>query len=136
MDQADKTRLQKLIGMLGSAFDNEKAIAARKIGEMAEKYKMTISELIHAGMGPVQQPPPPPPPPPPPQDDGFSHDVSNPLLSGLELVSKKYQHMLTDWERNFAGDVSKRYDADYDLSERQVACAEKIIRKVMARHPI
>jgi hydroxylamine reductase (hybrid-cluster protein) len=53
MEQADKTRLEKLLGMLGSAFDGERANAARMIGAMAEKHKCTINELIGMMTGPA-----------------------------------------------------------------------------------
>ena len=44
---SEKTRLEKLLGMLGSSFDGERANAARMISAMAEKQKLTVVELIY-----------------------------------------------------------------------------------------
>jgi hypothetical protein len=46
METAEKTRLEKLLGMLGSSFDGERANAARVIAIMAEAKKVSINELI------------------------------------------------------------------------------------------
>jgi hypothetical protein len=37
--------------------------------------------------------------------------------------------VLTDWEIQFATDVSARYAHDYELSEKQLVVTEKILRK-------
>ena len=53
MDIADRERLIKLIGMLGSSFDGERATAARFIEKIARDHKLTINEAIaqaHNGM--------------------------------------------------------------------------------------
>ena len=56
VDIADKTRLSKLLGMLGSSFDGERANAAAMIQKMAEKYKLTITELVAASHGVASYP--------------------------------------------------------------------------------
>lgn len=38
-------------------------------------------------------------------------------------------HRLTDWERNFVDDLSRR-DSDYPLSEKQAAVLERINNKI------
>ena len=56
MDIADRDRLLKFIGMLGSEHDGERANAAAFIQRMAERHKMTITELMaaaHGGAGKV-----------------------------------------------------------------------------------
>jgi len=136
LDIADKTRLTKLIGMLGSAFDGERANAAAMITKMAEQRKMSITELIAAAMGgsthnagssyrrPDPKPQPQPKAEPRPQPDK--------LLRTLREIAKdpdRYEFVLTQWECDFASDVSSRYVADYELSAKQILYVQKIIQK-------
>ena len=67
MDIADRDRLTKLIGMLGSAHAGERDNAAVFIQKLATKYKMSLTELMAHGLGKAAPPPPPPPRQPPPQ---------------------------------------------------------------------
>ena len=46
MQEIDKEKISKLIGMFGSDFDNERAIAAKKIYEIAKNKKITVVELL------------------------------------------------------------------------------------------
>ena len=139
MDIADKARLTKLLGMLGSAFDGERANAARMISALAEKHKMTINELIAAGHSQPAQPPPeqtrqktydPGP------DWGAVGEDSKMLQALTEIArnQERYEFVLTQWECNFAEDVAARYSADYELSAKQIAIVEKIVRKAMRAH--
>jgi hypothetical protein len=144
LDLSEKTRLEKLLGMLGSSFDGERATAALMIGRMAEAKKMTINELI--GMAHTapssrhqQKTSPPPPPPPPPPDSGFSDiDKADDLLKMLRRIADNAAvaaRVLTPWEINFSTDVSARYSYDYDLSEKQLVIVEKILRKAARVFP-
>jgi hypothetical protein len=133
MDQADKNRITKLIGMLGSAFDGERANAAAMLGKMAESRKQTINELIAEALGTTAASPPPPPPPrqkPQPKPDDLLKMLrviaSNPALAA---------QVLTDWEINFARDVGDRYWADYELSAKQLAIIEKVLHKAARVFP-
>jgi hypothetical protein len=114
LDLSEKTRLEKLLGMLGSSFDGERATAAAMIQRMAESKKITINELIALAHSPPTSPgsgsasqgragQQKPPPPPPPEPD------------------------FTDIDK--ADDLLKMYDADYELSEKQLVIVEKILRK-------
>lgn len=49
MDIAENDRLEKLLGMLGSSFDGERANAARMISAMAEKQRLTVVDHIATG---------------------------------------------------------------------------------------
>jgi hypothetical protein len=139
MDIADRDRLIKLIGMLGSSFDGERANAARMIEKLAQANKMTINEMMAQAYTGQAAPPPPPPPPSPPRDKtkpqaqpapNFhkTHDASEVILCGLEIADEC--PLLTPWEVQFAADVSERYDRDYELSEKQIAVAQRILGKV------
>jgi hypothetical protein len=127
VEVSEKSRLEKLLGMLGSSFDGERANAARMIQAMAEKAGLTIAELIYGASGRKKKQPwsgekssaPPP--------------RQNPILKALHDISGDIEDLdfvLTEWECQFASDVAKRYAYDYELSEKQIVVAEKIIRKV------
>jgi hypothetical protein len=142
LDLSEKTRLEKLLGMLGSSFDGERATAAAMIQRMAEAKKLTINELIAQAHMPAafsgyRQPPPPPPPEPEPryresEPDFTDIDKAYDLLKMLRRIAEKPDiaaRVLTPWEINFSTDVSARYSHDYDLSEKQLVIVEKILRK-------
>jgi hypothetical protein len=131
----DKNRLEKLLGMLGSSFDGERANAARMIQALAEKNKMTINEMVAKVM--IGTAPPSPKTskgptwtdvsPTPKRHTTSGAVLGNDLLFGLETALES--NALTDWERSFAEDVSARYERDYELSEKQIKVIEKIILK-------
>jgi hypothetical protein len=132
VDIADKTRLSKLLGMLGSSFDGERATAAAMIQKMAEKYKLTINELVDRAHGaPAQAFKKPPPQSASPNSQNiFSDDA----LSALELALKENSRWMTPWERQFAEDVTNKYGRDYELSPKQMAVIERIIGKINRYH--
>jgi hypothetical protein len=115
----DRKRLEKLLGMLGSSFDGERANAASMIAALAERNKMTIAEFVLGALPQKQRHEP----------RASSHTVLD-ALAEISAEAGEWEFTLTEWEGNFARDVSARYTADYELSEKQLAIAEKIIRKV------
>jgi hypothetical protein len=135
LDLSEKTRLEKLLGMLGSSFDGERATAAAMIQRMAEAKKLTISELIALAHAPTVDDRGTRSfgfPPPPPEPDFTDIDKADDLLKMLRRVAEKPDiaaRVLTPWEINFSTDVSSRYAHDYDLSEKQLVIVEKILRK-------
>ena len=133
MDIADKARLAKLLGMLGSSFDGERANAAAMIQKLAEKHKLTITELIAAAHGSTAKPHPAWEPPqqerPWKAPYGRSGNDGDDLLTKLYLLVSGNWRGLSDWERQFASDVSDRYQRDYELSEKQLAVVNRIIGK-------
>jgi hypothetical protein len=129
MEASERTRLEKLLGMLGSSFDGERANAARMIATMAEAKKTTIVELIAMAHLPAsgQQHTKPPP-----QDDFTDVDKADDLLRMLKRIAEEpalAARVLTAWEIQFATDVSARYERDYELSEKQLVVTEKILHK-------
>ena len=139
MEIYERTR-QKLLGMLGSSFDGQRANAARIITAMAEAKKITINELIAMAHQPAsgsrqQQAKSPPPEP----DSDFSDvDKIDNLLRILKRIADKPAlagRVLTAWEVKLATDVSARYAHDYELSEKQLVITEKILRKVSRVFP-
>jgi len=144
MDIADKERLIKLIGMLGSEHDGERANAAAFLQKMAAKYKMTITEL----MGQVGGGAPKvvykekivvkevyrdrPAAAPPPEPEASFTDVDSPLIARMKDVAAKpavASRVLTGWELNFITDVSSRYEYDNQLSDKQLVIVERVLVK-------
>jgi hypothetical protein len=149
---SDKERLIKLIGMLGSSHDGERANAAAFIQKLADQNRMTINELItaaHGGKGServvyrdrivekekvVYRDRPAAPPPP---EEGFT-DIDSPLLAMMKRVAAKpalASRILTAWEVNFITDVSQRYELDQQLSEKQLVIVERILNKASRVFP-
>lgn len=135
MDPSTRSRLEKLLGMLGSTFDGERANAARMIAAMAEKANVTIPELVLGS--------------PPQAHGGYSTHTYSPkpkakasprpremtaaILTALKDIASSEEELeftVTAWEYQFAVDVSGKYDYDFELSEKQLAAAQRIIDKV------
>jgi len=127
----DERKLDKIIGMLGSAHDGERASAASLIQNIAQKYKITISELMTFHYNKRASPPPPPPLPPPPPPTVEEEDGMLEALLHIDSCPKMYPS-LDNWERKFCHEVSHRYNKDSQLSGRQVNVILKIIRKAHA----
>jgi hypothetical protein len=127
LDLPEKNRLEKLLGMLGSAFDGERANAARLIAAMAEKQKLTIVELI---FGVRSQPSEAAK-----EKSASKSRTSRTMVQALAEIAGKtdsdeFDFVLTDWECEFTRGVSSRYSFDYELTAKQIVIVEKIIRKV------
>jgi hypothetical protein len=132
MHIAEKARLEKLLGMLGSSFDGERANAARMISAMAEKQRMTVVELIYGARAQVDQKLQPKPRSEPPNHHPRATAMSDTMLEALAEIAEnpdRYELLLTEWEFQFAADVAGRYSRDYELSAKQLAVVEKILRK-------
>ena len=132
MDIPEKTLLEKLLGMLGSSFDGERANAARMISAMAEKQKLTVVELIYGPNTPHQRQQQKPRSDQPKDDPSAKVVMPDTMLRALAKIAdnpERHEFVLTEWEFQFAVDVSARYSRDYELSAKQLAKAEKILRK-------
>ncbi len=134
MDVAERQRLEKLLGMLGSTFDGERANAARMIAAMAERKNITIPELV-LGAGPrvaFRMPPDDwePPSRKPRREKQAGVRVILDALQDVAASEEELEFTITAWEFQFAVDVSGKYGADYELSEKQLAAAQRIIEKV------
>jgi hypothetical protein len=140
VDIADRQKLSKIVGMLGSAHAGERATAAAFIDAMAKRYKLTVNELMERAFAPASPPPPPPPPAPPPQSSPQqwsnvrgAPSANTELLDVLQTISdneEAFEFVLTSWECNFAGDVANRYSYDAQLSEKQTNVVRRIVDKV------
>lgn len=136
LDTKQKDLVHKLLGMLGSDFDGERAVAAKKISDIAKASKMSIPDMMrfcYASSSSYRQPPPPPPPPPPPRgakkEPWHTFGGDDGLLDELKELLNKYDvEPLSAWEANFVADICDR-DPMY-LSDKQKAVIERIIAKL------
>lgn len=143
-----RERLAKLLGMLGSEYDGERANAAAMIAKMAREAKMGVAEFVMQG-GPPQiiyrdrivektvyrdRPAD--------QTVNFD-DLKRPgekrrkpktgeLIAGL-WWARDYPEHLNGFEVEFVNDILARGYDDADLSYRQAKVARRIIAKVNAR---
>jgi hypothetical protein len=129
----DIKRRDKLLGMLSSDFDGERATASAMLAKMAAGYKMTIPELCQAQAGGARQqqqarPQPNPKPQPNPQPNGSGDDDE--MLQHLRQVMETYGDLVTEWEEGFLESVTQKYSRDDALSEKQKAIAMRILTKV------
>lgn len=123
-------KIEKLIGMLASDFDGERAVAAKKIAEIAKSEKKTVTELLASiytrtiYQDRVVYREAPPKAEPPKADGSTRLDY---LVEMLEMDDRLLR-FLTDWERNFIADLADR--APTFFSEKQAAVIERIIAKL------
>lgn len=103
LSDADRGRRDKLVGMLGSAFDGERLNAHSMLQRMAENYKGPIQELLLANGSRgtkssfdwLRAEPDPTTPKLPPRRAGFAE--------AQQLHGSRF--FLTTWETNFVADL-------------------------------
>jgi hypothetical protein len=105
--KADKLKkLTKVLGMLGSAHDGERASAAQRASEILKELGLTWDEVVAPGKLPVS----------PERPSGLHRDIARCLASGV--ISK--------WDRKFLLSLSGRRF----LSPKQRTVLDGIIAKV------
>lgn len=142
-------QLDKLLAMLSSDFEGERANAAGMIAKMAKAENKTIPELVRSGGGRVEY-----------VErivyrdqivyrdrvkvvyrDRYVEKSSHPadikprkpgMLNGLRWAAQYPEH-LTAWEFEFASNVPGKVDYDDDLTTWQEQSARSIIRKVLRK---
>ena len=142
VDAKQKELVMKLLGMLGSDFDGERAVAAKKVSDIAKGRKVSIPELMRLCFAQEQSyrwsPPPPPPPPPPNQKqrqsahsgkwDTGGGDGDGLLEELQELFDEHGPEPLSAWEAKFVSDICDR--SPFHLSEKQIAVINRILAKL------
>lgn len=137
----------KLLGMLGSDFEGERANAAAMIAKLAKAEGKTIADLVMTGGEtiiyrdrivektvyrdrPAEKTP----------DDlrnyrpehkrkkASRYDAAG-ALAGLRWA-RDFEEHLSGWEMDFIEDILRKTQSDYDLTYQQVAAAWRIINKV------
>jgi hypothetical protein len=125
LSHADRSRVEKLVAMLASSFNGERATAAGFLGKMVSDRNLTIGELL----GLAQAPPvfePPPPSSPHSSSRLWAEDVD--LLDHL-AAAVNFASVLSPWECEFSSDVSRKFTRASQLSERQRVVAERIVHQ-------
>lgn len=133
IDAKQKELLIKLMGMLGSDFDGERAVAAKKIADAAKWRKVSIPELMRLCFSAEE----PAYKTYTPFHEARQRDYSTNTTAGVhraklkemeDLIDTWGVEPLTGWEANFAADLAERRPTF--LSEKQEACVDKILAKL------
>lgn len=131
----DLKRRDKLLSMLSSTFDGERATAGTMLAKMATSYRLTIPELCQAGVKPAGTGPKPSGPSKPAGAQSKPDSSAPPDNEMLLLLRKVIDHhldLVTAWEEEFLENVTDHYFRDNDLSEKQKGVAMRILTKVAA----
>ena len=113
IDQSVIDRLTKLLGMLGSAHDGERAVAAAEADELVRSRGLTWSDVVAR-----------------PQSASASSEAWHESETIREKIDAalRYRGLLNAWEASFLLDL-KKYRHH---SPKQAACVSRIYRKVRA----
>ena len=111
------SKLVKVLGMLGSAYDGEVAAAGRRVHSMLQAEGLTWVEVINPAAPRSEQPQRPP--------RRWRRGVSPTDTAALCLL---WPEVLTDWETNFCRSIVGRRR----ISAKQSVVLERLARKVEA----
>lgn len=142
----DVARIEKLIGMLGSDFDGERANAAGMLKRLADAQHQSLVELLRSSFGggseriiyrdrivektvyrdrPVSQPSY--------TAQASAHAQASRAYGGGSLADKLRKARafpdLTEWERTFIDDIVPRLDGGMEPTAKQRGIISKICRK-------
>lgn len=146
---ADRERLAKLLGMLGSDYDGERATAGRMIAQMAKAEGKGIAEFCMGGGVQIvyrdrivektvyRERPDDDlrayrPPPEHKKRSAHTYKAAG-ILKALRKAYDDAVHdpsLLDGWDMEFIDDILMKCSSDYDLTYRQLATAWKIVNKV------
>ncbi len=154
-----RDRLVKLLGMLGSYFDGERATAARMIADMAKKEGKGVADYVMGGGIPqviyrdrivektvYRDRPVREAPPEPKRDYQWDADDlrryrrarrykpaggAQDIIAGLRWASNFPEH-LESTEFEFVHDILRKHSFDDELTSAQEKWAKRIIAKVKA----
>lgn len=118
-----RTRLIKLLGMLGSAYEGERANAASMIDRIMKEYKLTWTDVLGTATA-AQQQPSPPAGAGEGRDDFDSWMAMHSYCTGVPPAG-----IYTGWEANFLDSVGQWLDRGWDLTEKQQISLRKIYNK-------
>src|SRR4051812_18279276 len=123
-----RTRLVRLLGMLGSDFDGERAAAAAKADELVRDLGLTWDAVVAS---PALAPPPPPPPPVPPPSSNWTGWTGwrRPAHQRAAGACLRAPTRWTAWERKFLASV----EAQPSISEKQRAILAELAARAGVR---
>jgi hypothetical protein len=126
---ADRERLIKLLGILGSDFDGEVAAAGRKAAEFLRQRKLTWENVLSAQS--LATTPAPPPRRETRRDNNCLSDWPTHWLGALAVcIRHSADDRVTDWERSFIGSLNRQ--GGRRPSDRQLSILRHITEKVMS----
>ena len=112
--EADRDRLARLLGMLGSAFDGEVANAGRLADKLVRSAGLTWPDIIAPAL---------PPPDREPASDPLRGD-----WRALTAACTRFPHLLNRWEAEFLSGL-RRFPR---LSTKQTAILVRIVTRLRA----
>ena len=126
----DKARVSKLVGMLASDYEGERANAAAMLTKMAKSAGVSLNELFQQAYGSSQPSIQPIPgtgsPSNPVSPRQPSRRTSEPRKTGVKrwTLAEKLDFLfslntLNEWERDFINTISVRHKDGSQLSARQ-----------------
>lgn len=120
-----RDRLEKLLGMLGSEHDGERASAALKISDMARERQLMIVELIAIEFGSLKAKPKPvnvftPKERPAPERE---------MLNNLDKLRRDPGVWMTEKDDTFVGGVLKRRFADAEMTPKELEWVFDIFKR-------
>lgn len=114
LTHADRVKLVRMLGMLGSEFQGERAAAALKADKLVRSRGLTWEALLDA---PASRPSRSyTQPPPPPRDDT---DLA---------VCGRASHLLSEWELDFVTNCSRRACVSAKQAEVLARVADRLRR--------
>ena len=121
MTRAFPPILGALIPRLGSPFDHEVVATARAIDRTLRSNGLDWHDLTKSIIAPLLLPRPPHP-----------TDSCDPEEMRAWLTAISREDWINEWTARFVGDLLRRRSLD-KLSERQLACIERIVREAFNR---
>lgn len=131
-----RTRLIKLLGMLGSEFEGERANAAAMIDRIIRDHGLTWQQVLE--MQPAQAGSPPPSgastPPPPPEDETAMQWAERQKWSD-EDVDKMHAYCCendggyNDWELTFLESIGKWIADKRSITPKQLKVLLRLVEK-------
>jgi hypothetical protein len=115
--EADRDRLTRLLGMLGSAFDGEVANAGRLADKLVRSAGLTWPDIIAPAL--------------PSPDHDHRDDTADPLRGdwrAMATVCTRFPHLIDRWEWQFLSGL-RRFPR---LSSKQRAILVRIVTRLRA----
>jgi hypothetical protein len=105
-------RLRKLLGMLGSDYDGERAVAGRMASDLLRQHRLTWADVVGSEAQVVTT-----------SRVRVWHEPKGHRESSAQCLA--WPEILTDWEKEFLRSISGRWR----LSGRQTHCLDRILIK-------
>lgn len=132
---AKRDLLIKLLGMLGSAFEGERANAAAMVDKLMREHKLTWEQLLNgvppgfAGQGPQPKPSRPSEGPTRPSGRADGKDDTPEGWAAMHSYACEHDGDLTEWELDFLESIGEWLLDKKPLSDKQ----KRVLRRIYAK---